>query len=630
MKNDFMKKNFLSAAFLFFIGANFLSAQQLYMPRNITNAFNNGTRSLDGNPGKSYWQNEGKYDINITVTPETKIVSGVEKIVYTNNSPDTLKVLAIRFVNNIHKPESPRGNYTNDNYFTTGLNILSFSMNGVAYDVSSKDWGTVAALGLGNPIMPHSSVELNIAWDYPLSKEDGREGQIDSTTFYAAYSYPRVSVYDDYNGWDLLPHTGRQEFYNDFNDYNLAVKVPKDYVVWATGDFLNPDEVLQPAIAKRLKESYTSNDVIHIADFNEMQQHKITLQNDWNTWKFSANHITDVCFGVSKNYVWDATSVIVDSKDKRRASIQVAYNDTAKDFHNCAKWAQHSLEYFSTKWPGVSYPYPKMTAFQGHADMEYPMMVNDATTNDFRESQMLQDHEISHTYFPFYMGINETRYAYMDEGWATTFEYMASEDEFGKAYADSTFRSSRIRSYIQDPSTEEDQPIITMSTQVSGVGYGRNSYGKASLSYLALKDLLGDAVFKKALHHYIDAWHGKHPIPWDFFNAMNTGSGQDLNWFFNNWFFTNNYIDLKIDTLTREKDFYTISVKNVGGFAIPFDLKIVYDDGQISILHETPAIWEKNPKEQLFKVSTKKIIKSVEADGGVFMDYTPGDNVWKG
>ncbi|HET7118062.1 MAG TPA: M1 family metallopeptidase, partial [Hanamia sp.] len=598
-----MKKNFLLTALLFFISVGLLNAQQLYMPRNITKAFENGTRSLDGSPGKNYWQNEGKYDINETLNPETKIVSGVEKIIYSNNSPDTLKMLAIRFVNNVHKPEAPRVNYVSDNFFTTGLDITSFSVNNEQYDIDSKNWGTVATVSLKQPLLPHSSAELNIAWNYPLSKQDGREGQVDSTTFYVAYSYPRISVYDDYNGWDLLPHNLGQEFYNDFNDYRLSVKVPKDYVVWATGNFLNPDEVLQPAIAKRLKESYNSNNVIHIAEFNEMMQHKVTIQNDWNTWKFSANHITDVCYAVSKNCVWDASSALVDSKNNQRAGIQAAYNDTAKDFHHYVKWGQHSLEYFSKEWPGVIFPFPKITSFQGHANMEYPMMVNDATTNDFRDAEMTQDHEISHSYFPFYMGTNEKRYAYMDEGWATTFEYLISVDEFGKTYADSNYRSSRISSYIQDPSTEEDQPIITMSSQLSGVGYSRNSYGKASLSYLALKDMLGDTTFKKALHYYMDEWHGKHPIPWDYFNCMSTGAGQNLNWFFKNWFFTNNYIDLKIDTIKKENDFYTISVKNVGGFAIPFDLKITYSDGQISLLHETSAIWKNNEKEQLFKIS---------------------------
>ena len=134
-----------------------------------------------------------------------------------------------------------------------------------------------------------------------------------------------------------------------------------------------------------------------------------------------------------------------------------------------------------------------------------------------------------------------------------------------------------------------------------------NSYGKASLSYLALKDMLGDSLFKKALHYYMDEWHGKHPIPWDYFNAMSTGSGQNLNWFFKNWFFTNNYIDLKIDTVKRENDFYTITVKNVGGFAIPFDVKIVYEDGQIVTASNSQLFGKKMKKNKCLKFPQRKL-----------------------
>lgn len=126
----------------------------------------------------------------------------------------------------------------------------------------------------------------------------------------------------------------------------------------------------------------------------------------------------------------------------------------------------------------------------------------------------------------------------------------------------------------------------------------------------------------------MDVWHGKHPVPWDYFNAMSAGAGQNLNWFFHNWFFTNSYIDLKIDKVEKQKGAYLVTIKNVGGFAIPFDVKVSYDNGSTSVLHETPQSWQDNTSEQLLKVSTTKTIQSIELDGGIFMDYTPQDNVW--
>ncbi|MDI1306577.1 MAG: M1 family metallopeptidase [bacterium] len=622
------KKSLLLVLFVVAFFAQHSFAQELYTPRNIKEAYSKGSRSKDGKPGKKYWQNHGKYDMDITVNPDTKMVSGTESIVYENNSKDTLKTIVIRFVNNLHKPTSPRGGEVSADFLSEGLMITSFKINGEVYNENAKNWGTVGTIKLKNPLLPNTKATLDIDWNYPLSKESGREGQIDNTTFFVAYSYPRVSVYDDYNGWDKLPHTDRQEFYNDFNDYTFSIKAPKNYVVYATGDLRNPDDVLQAEFSARLKKSYTSDAVMHIANEQEMKEGKVTLQNDWNTWKFEANAISDVCFGLSNHYVWDAGSVVVDNKTNRRVSTQAAYDVKGTDFINSVKNNNYALAWFSNNWPGVPYPFSKMTAFQGFADMEFPMMVNDSQTGDDVFAQLVQDHEIAHTYFPFYMGINETRYAFMDEGWATTLEYLIGIAEHGKEAADKFYKQFRVKKYIYDNSTEEDQPIISMSSQLSGAGYGNNSYGKASLSYLALKDLLGDDLFKKALHTYMENWNGKHPIPWDYFNSVNSTTGKNLNWFFNNWFFSNNYIDLAVAKVNSIASKNSISIKNEGGFAIPFDVNVVYVDGTKETLHKTPAIWATNQKMTTVTLKGTKKIKSVTLDGGLFMDATPSDNSW--
>ncbi|WP_431242578.1 hypothetical protein ACQ9BO_22580 [Flavobacterium sp. P21] len=243
---------FLLIALAFFAQNAF--AQELYMPRNIKNAYAKGTRSMDGKPGKNYWQNHGNYNMEITVDAKTKIVSGTETIVYENNSNDTLRNLKIRFVNNLHKPSSPRGGSVSEDFLSNGLTITSLKIEGEVYKEDARSWGTVGSVKMKKALVPHSKITINIDWNYPLSKESGREGQIDETTFFVAYSYPRVSVFDDYNNWDMLPHTDRQEFYNDFNDYTYSVKAPKNYVVYATGDLLNPDEVLQPEFASTFKK----------------------------------------------------------------------------------------------------------------------------------------------------------------------------------------------------------------------------------------------------------------------------------------------------------------------------------------------------------------------------------------
>jgi Peptidase family M1 domain len=601
-----------------------LTAQELYMPRNIKKAYDNNTRSTTGAPGSNYWQNKGVYDVKVKVDDQTKIVSGTETIAYTNNSPDELRGLIIRFVNNIHKPNAPRSGVVGNDFLDSGLVIKSFTINGDTYPVKGEDWSTIGGVKLNRPLAAKAVANIVIAWEYPLSKESGREGQIDPETFYVAYSFPRVSVYDDYNGWDMLPHTDGQEFYNDFNDYKFEIAARKNYVVWSTGDFLNPDEVLQPEFLKRYKKSLKEDKIVHVANEAEMKAGKVTKQADWNTWKFAASHITDFCFALSNHYVWDAASVQLTTK---RASVQAAYNAGAKDFEHYAEWMRYSLKWYSDKWPGVEYPFPAMTAIEGFADMEYPMMINDSSIpDDLQDARLTADHEIAHTYFPFFMGINETRYAFMDEGWATTLEYLIGIDENGEAAAKKFYQDFRVKGWINSSATEQDQPVITMSSQLSGRGYGNNSYVKPSLAYLALKDYLGDATFKKALHLYMDNWNGKHPIPWDFFYSMNTGSGKNLDWFWNNWFFSNNYIDLKI-TKTESKDgkLY-ITINNAGGFAVPFDAVARFEDGTNQKTHFTPAVWENGDKTITISITALKNIIGVELDGGIFMDFTPSDN----
>jgi len=275
----------------------------------------------------------------------------------------------------------------------------------------------------------------------------------------------------------------------------------------------------------------------------------------------------------------------------------------------------------------VPYPFPKMTAFQGFADMEFPMMVNDTHETDMADAELLQDHEMAHTYFPFYMGINETRYGFMDEGWATTFELYLGETEVGKAASEEVYRNFRVKRWIFDPSTSEDLPIITPTSELTR-GYGNNAYVKPSLSYIALKDMLGDDGFNKALHVYMSNWNGKHPIPWDYFNSMSVGSGKNLNWFFNNWFFTNNYIDLGLQSANKDKTGYTLTIQNIGGFAIPFDVKVTYADGTTESLHQTPAVWEYNQKQISVHVKTTKAVQSIFLDNGIFMDADISNNKW--
>lgn len=607
-------------------------SQNLYLPRNVQKAFTNGTRAADGKPGKNYWQNRARYDIHVTLNPPSRTIKGVETITYFNNSPDTLKMLNIKLILNIHKAGAARAFPARQDYVSSGTEIDIFTINGTAIKRREGDFqGTNQGVGLPKPLAPHDSATLNIEWHFEMSVESGREGMIDPSTYFLAYFYPRVAVYDDYYGWDTIIFTDTFEFYNDFNDYTLKVSAPKNFAVWSTGTLQNIKEVLLPECAKRLQMSFTSDSVIHIATSADLAGKKVTAQNEMNTWSWKATDISDLTVAVSDHYVWDASSVIVDKSTKRRASMQAAFADTAKYFHRAVKDGRTSLSFLSNEWPGVPYPFPKMTTIQGFADMEYPMMVNDNDTDDPEFGQFVQDHEIAHTYFPFYMGINESRYGFMDEGWATTFELFMSTQEFGKEKAERNYKGFRVNGWSRGTSAENDLPVITPTTELNR-GLGNNSYGKPSLSYLAIKDMLGDDLFRKCLLEFMNRWHGKHPIPWDYFNTFNNISGKNLNWFFKSWFFNNSYMDIAIDKVKDNsksgKNSYELTISNPGGAPIPFDVVATLDDLTTETIHISPAVWESNEKTAVIILKVKKPVKSIKLETGIFVDADNNNNTW--
>ncbi|MBW8770864.1 MAG: M1 family metallopeptidase [Gemmatimonadetes bacterium] len=597
------------------------ATSSLPTPRALKEAYAKGTRSPDGRPGARYWQNHGRYTITLTTSPPNRNVSGTEQIVYVNNSPDTLARLAMRIIANIHKPGAYRETNANPDYLTSGVHIDRFTVNGQPATWNAENGFTVQGVTLPAPLMPHDSVRLGVDWHYDMSKESGREGAIDSTTFFLAYAYPRVSVYDDVNGWDRAPFNERLEFYSDFNDYDVTVKVPANFVVWGTGTLRNASDVLQPEILKRYQTSLTSPTTIRVATIDDMRARRVTAQQPVNAWHFTATNVPDAAFATSDHYVWDASSVSV-ADGRPRVSTQAAYNDTASDYRNVARYAAHALDWLSREWPGVPYPYEKTTVVEGPAGMEYPMMANDESYADTLFSRFVAEHEIAHSYFPFYMGIDETRYPFMDEGMTTATEYLLNVTNMGKAKADSFFRAFRVVGWVEDRSAESDEPIITPKST------GDNGYGKPALGYLALKELLGDARYRKALHQYMDEWHGKHPLPWDYFNTFNRATGENLDWFWRSWFFEPNYIDIGISGVTTSGSGSTVTLANIGGMPAPVDLVVRYADGTSETLHQTPAIWRTDLRRATVTIASSKKPQSIQLEHGIWMDTDQKNDRW--
>ena len=614
--------------------------EPLYMPRNVQAAYDNGTRSLDGKPGPKYWQNKAEHNISLTVAPPSLTISATEDITYTNNSPDYLSTLPVRLYLNVRQPEAQREETKTADFLNAGVQIDEFRINGVVVPWSPLPGSPLTAptIGLPLPLAPGESVQLSFKWHFDLSPAYKHEGAFDPTSFFIGYFFPRITPYNDTDLVSALPgfdtedftyRSGREQF-NDFADFTVSVNVPKNFVVWATGDLQNPDEVLQPTYAQRLKDSLTSDQIVNIAQPEEVQQGKVTAQTDSVTWRWQAENVPDFAIGLSDHYVWDAGSVIVDPATNRRASVQAAYPATAADYKSMVQTGKDVLTFSSTQWPGVPYPYSKTTVFVGGGDEEFPMMANDGPEPPPLPGatvRFIASHEILHSYFPFYMGIDERRYPLFDEGWTTVFEYLFGLEDVGKEQADTIFKAARS-SNIVAPISGIDIPIITPADSTRGRVTSSNAYEKPALAYLALKDLLGDEAFKAALQEFMARWHGKHPLPWDMFNTFNAISPEDLTWFFNNWFFESHFVDLAAAGLDKTNDGYAVQVKNAGGFAIPFDVQAVYADGTTELFHQTPRIWKDSTEAVTVTLPVTREVKAVLLDSGIFNDVNAANNSW--
>lgn len=611
----------LAIATLFSI--HIYSQNLLPTPRNIQATYDKGTRSTTGKPGKNYWQNTANYDLKVSYEPASRLLSGSVDIVYINNSPDTLDRIYFKLYPNLYKKGAPRDSRIAPEDITDGVSIDSLWIND---QLTDKAWFRIDATNaVGRQVvLPGQKIKFRIVYHYTLNKGSHiRTGEVDPGSAFIAYFFPRVAVYDDIDGWNTIPYTGSQEFYNDFCHFSAAITVPANFLVWATGELKNAGDILSPVFRQRLQLAEENDAMIFIVDTTDIKKGGITKAGpSHHTWHFDADDVIDFAFALSDHYVWQSSSLVVDPKTKRRTRVDAAFNPLHRDYFHVATDARKTVEAMSYRFPAWPFPYPHITVFDGLDQMEYPMMVNDNPVEDRTESITLTDHEVFHTMFPFYMGTNETKYAWMDEGWATIGEWLISPmidstivDEYG------------IAPTAANAGRETDAPIITLSTELRR-GYFTNSYPKPALGYLYIKDYLGDALFTKALHHYIRQWNGKHPMPNDFFYSMNEGAGKNMNWFWKKWFFEGGIPDLAINALKKTATQLTVTVGLKGARPVPVDLTIEYSDGSRQTVHRTIAVWEKGATTTNIVIPARKKVNRVLLHHPHTPDSNPKDNIY--
>ena len=600
----------------------------LYMPKEIKQSYDKGTRTYDGTAGKNYFVNKTNYSIKAEFNPETRLLEGEETITYTNNSPDSLKFIYFNLYQDLFKKGNKRDRDIGFVDITDGVQINKIVYNNKEIDVKSKNvsnYSSMLKIKLPKKLAPGETSDIDINWNFTLpGKVHVRMGTYGDKNFFIAYWYPKVAVYDDIVGWNKIGHSGFAEFYNDFGDFDVEITVPGEYNIWSTAVLQNSEDLYTKKYLKRIAKSKETEDIIPIITVEDRKKGDILKKAEKHVWKFKSEQTPDFAFAVSKTYIWDATSL---KSGDRRISVNAVYKPDSKDFHEVAEISRNSIKYFTEEIPAVPYPYPQLTAFNGSGGgIEFPGMINDGDMRTKVWTLRLTSHEIGHAYFPFYTGLNEQKYAWMDEGLISFFPQFVIEKYTDKE--DFVFIKYNISIYNHSAGTFNDIPLMISSDIIGNYPtYRFNAYVRSSVSFYLLYQYIGKEKFSKGLNLFTERWKNKHPIPYDLFYTFNEVAGEDLAWFWKPWFFEFGHADLSIKkTYSTEVNKVIVIIENKTGFPVPIHLTAEYENGETKLIEANMKIWSKG--EQTYKLHVpEKGLKKLILNTETIPDAYPDDNV---
>lgn len=625
----FLKKRVSCNILIFFFWQlSFAQSSLLNIPVNYKDAYEIGTRSMDGYPGDYYWQNKAIYKMGVYVFTEEGRIKGKGEINYINNSPDELEIIVFKNYQDIYQKGSTRNVYVDPGDLHDGLVISKIGINGTNYlneQVLRKD-GSNMFLVLPEELQPNDSVQISINWEFSIPEHYlHRFGKYSDQSFFLAYWYPQIAVYDDVDGWNYFQYEGMQEFYNDFNNYEVKINVPAGYVVWSTGVLQNSSEVFETKFSQRYREVYNSIDPAFIIDSVDIHKSQVTRKKKWNQWYFIANNVTDFSFALSNEYMWKGTSVKSEASSKVEVFVSCVYPPVNKNFDKVLNIAVETMKELNLKSPGVKYPFNEYTIFCGSEGMEFPMMSNQGDKDSREETVFVTSHEITHAYFPFLTGINESKYAWMDEGLTMLLPYEVQMrlDSLTDPLAQS------VSIYNSVAGTELDVPLMFPSVLLGANGftsYQVQAYHKSFVALYVLKKMIGDSLFLNSLRGFIEVWKEKHPSPFDFFNYLNNNTSMDLNWYWHDWFFSSLYPDLAVELKETNSLQKVISIKNTGGLPLPVDLNIKYDDGSVKRIHYKADVWKNDDQIIDVKIESYKNPVTIFLGNNHVPDIYPKDN----
>ncbi|MDG2209651.1 MAG: M1 family metallopeptidase [Flavobacteriales bacterium] len=552
----------------------------------------------------AYFQQQVDHVIEVALDDQSHEVRGHIATTYINNSPDTLDALWIHLWPNAYangKTALAKQEFRNGNMFMFyamqrqlgGIDSLDFRVDGspVTWEFHPEHMD-IARLVLPEPLPPGAKLtyETPFRVRIPLGRIS-RLGHI-GESYQMTQWYPKPAVYDR-DGWHEMPYLTQGEFYSEYGSFDVSITLPKNYVVGATGD-MSPEEAdnaremqfldsLALATSRQMDMAFFESEEAQSDSFPPSSLETKTL-------RFKQTQVHDFAWFADKRWMVLKGSVALPNSAREVTTWAMFTSDQAKLWRESLEYLADATFWYS-KWNG-DYPYNHVTAVDGTISagggMEYPnITVIGRAGSDLGLEQVIV-HEVGHNWFYGILGSNERTNAWMDEGINSFNEsrYFVEKygDELGLAGSNATplmeklevtrfsYQSKDQLAYLMSARMLVDQPMQCHSDSFSQINYGTIVYMKSAAAFEYLRQALGSDVFDVGMHAYFDAWKFKHPSPADLRISLETSTGKDLSWFFDDIVQTTGHTNYALHSLNRQGDDYTLRVQNRGDIAGPFSV----------------------------------------------------------
>ncbi|MFN8431196.1 MAG: M1 family metallopeptidase [Spirosomataceae bacterium] len=538
----------------------------------------NTYRTASGAPGKEYWQQKADYDIKVELDDEKQRITASEKITYFNQSPDALTYLWLQLDQN-HFSDKSDAKLTRSTSISHERGASSGSLKSLNDD-SGKDYGykitkvtdkmgkplkytingTMMRIDLPTALLKGQNFVFNVDWNFNIVDANAtraRSGyeyfEKDGNYLYEmAQWFPRMCAYDDVNGWQHKQFLGQGEFTLIFGDYKVAITVPNDMVVGATGELQNSKEVLSATQQARLLQAETATTPVVIVNQQEAEQAEKGKPTGKKTWVFAAKNVRDFAFATSRKFIWDAMKVDVEGKKVWAMSLYPKEGNPLWGQYS-TRLVAHTLTQYSKRT--FAYPYPVAYSVHGPVGgMEYPMMsfngarpLPDGTYSEDTKNFLILViiHEVGHNFFPMIVNSDERQWSWMDEGLNSFLEGIVCR-EWDRDFPADGIEPQHIVPYMK-LDADKQNAIMTSSDNILPGTFGPNAYSKPATGLNMLREtIMGRELFDYAFKEYSRRWAFKSPTPADFFRTMEDASGVDLDWFWKGWFYGVDNLDQAI------------------------------------------------------------------------------------